>query len=661
MFRRLALVGIFVLIKRGSIVQLVVGVVFCAVWLLLQMQAAPFRHLGDNYLASSCSFALLVFFLSCLVSKVGTLTEVQDVQAVLTFEQASDFVVPDLALAVLLFLSSLSALLASFALLLLQLGLERVRMSREARASKARRLRRKDTGEEVEAPVIEDDAFHLFLSHVWDTGQDQMRIVKQRLLEMIPDLTVFLDVDDLEEIGDLENCVEQSCTVLVYCSTGYFHSQNCMRELVATTTRQKPCFALIDPAAKHGGVSVNEALQQLVAAEEHYERWDFEVTTPQGHELHTYLFAAAPIEWNRLGVFQDVTMRLIAERLLPNAAGATCVDHELVSQKLKPLRPPTADFHVYCSEANPGAAALMKELGRERSLDVKVSQASTSPGSRYTSGSRRTSFQDASRFVHQMVRKVESRKNIISLSQRIRSKKSLIATAQPRDLAACDHMLLYLNAQTWTRGAESDVLAEEVRQAMDVGVHLLLAHEMPGVGGHDSRHACEFHNFFSCPEGTTPHHLLQRGVYSQIAVALKGGAWRETSMALLLKALSMSKEEVQTAEEGRDVFKQGTSVRETSFPRGQGLGIRAVVASLPTRRLQSSWLATRRANAVGISSTGESSVTSSVELAEPSTLHCSNCHGLQPELVSESAEIEEDEEVRMASSSLAGAADGFVL
>ena len=26
-------------------------------------------------------------------------------------------------------------------------------------------------------------------------GQDQMRIVKQRLLEMIPDLRIFLDVD----------------------------------------------------------------------------------------------------------------------------------------------------------------------------------------------------------------------------------------------------------------------------------------------------------------------------------------------------------------------------------------------------------------------------------------------------------------------------------
>ena len=40
---------------------------------------------------------------------------------------------------------------------------------------------------------------------VWGTGQDQMRIVKQRLLEMMPALAVFLDVDDLEDIDDLED------------------------------------------------------------------------------------------------------------------------------------------------------------------------------------------------------------------------------------------------------------------------------------------------------------------------------------------------------------------------------------------------------------------------------------------------------------------------
>ena len=43
---------------------------------------------------------------------------------------------------------------------------------------------------EVPAPAVESDGYHLFLSHVWGTGQDQMRIVKQRLLEMLPSLKV---------------------------------------------------------------------------------------------------------------------------------------------------------------------------------------------------------------------------------------------------------------------------------------------------------------------------------------------------------------------------------------------------------------------------------------------------------------------------------------
>ena len=34
-----------------------------------------------------------------------------------------------------------------------------------------------------------------------------MRIVKQRLLEMMPDLSIFLDVDDLEDISDLEGYI----------------------------------------------------------------------------------------------------------------------------------------------------------------------------------------------------------------------------------------------------------------------------------------------------------------------------------------------------------------------------------------------------------------------------------------------------------------------
>ena len=78
----------------------------------------------------------------------------------------------------------------------LNIKAEQHRLRMEDLKSKARRLRFFSTNLSVPAPkliVQEEDGpryFHVFLSHVWGTGQDQMRIVKQRLLEMIPDLKV---------------------------------------------------------------------------------------------------------------------------------------------------------------------------------------------------------------------------------------------------------------------------------------------------------------------------------------------------------------------------------------------------------------------------------------------------------------------------------------
>ena len=73
---------------------------------------------------------------------------------------------------------------------------------------------------------------------------------------------------------------------------------------------------------------------------------------------------------------------------------------------------------------------------------------------------------------------------------------------------------------------------------MALGVRLLLAHEMIGVGGQEARDGCEFASFFSCARGSTPQELLRKGIYDKIAVALKGGAWREASMVLMGQALA---------------------------------------------------------------------------------------------------------------------------
>jgi len=546
MVRRLTLVGIFVVIEQGSLMQLMIGTAFSACYMLLQMQAGPYAETSSDYLANGCSFALLVFFLCCISFKMGTLTELQAVQKVMSAEQMRSFRISTLALSVGLVVSVVSVLFISFLILVVQLRNETLRIRRDARSAKARRLRDKASGAEITVPPTghEDGElkyFHVFLSHVWGTGQDQMRIIKQRLTEMVPDMEVFLDVDDLKEIGDLEGYIDRSSTCLVCCSKGYFASKNCIRELVCATFKDKPIATLVDPDLSRGGMSFEQIHEQLIADDDMFEKWGFRshshrrcstsewhghLVWPGGQQLYDALFDdGEPIEWNRLGFFQDVTMRLIAERLLYDAAGTTYVDGELISRKLRALPPPQMKhkYHVCCSERNPGALGLVTELSEQRGIPMQLDSL-VQPRTRTRSRRRRAHAE------------------------------TLCVTTNVDRLAECDHLLLYLTSLTWTRGEASEALAGEVMRAMDLGVHVLLTHEMPGVGGQDKRFGCDFGSFFACVDGATPELLLKRGIYSEIAVSLKGGPWREASMALLNMEFGLSKEEAMAQAAGKDVL-----------------------------------------------------------------------------------------------------------
>ena len=48
----------------------------------------------------------------------------------------------------------------------------------------------------------------------------------------------------------------------------------------------------------------------------------------------------------------------------------------------------------------------------------------------------------------------------------------------------------------------------------------------------------EFDRFFADAHGATPARLLKAKIYRTIATPLKGGAWREVSLVLLLRALA---------------------------------------------------------------------------------------------------------------------------
>ena len=63
----------------------------------------------------------------------------------------------------------------------------------ERRVVKSRRLRHCADHAEVDPPPIHRGEFHLFLSHTWAQGEEAMRTVKLRLIEMMPKASIFLD------------------------------------------------------------------------------------------------------------------------------------------------------------------------------------------------------------------------------------------------------------------------------------------------------------------------------------------------------------------------------------------------------------------------------------------------------------------------------------
>merc|ERR550514_1405502 len=100
---------------------------------------------------------------------------------------------------------------------------------------------RPDETDAVATPFELDDAnaYHLFLSHTWKQGEDQMRTVKERLLQMVPKLRVFLDKDDLEG-GNGADGVDKSAFVLCFCTRKYLASKPCAREILRAYYKRKP-------------------------------------------------------------------------------------------------------------------------------------------------------------------------------------------------------------------------------------------------------------------------------------------------------------------------------------------------------------------------------------------------------------------------------------
>lgn len=157
--RRFLLVGMAVVIWPGSLTQLSVGTSVALVFLTVQMQARPFRRTTDDFVALSSSLSLVVLFFCCILLKVGSVVELDVVSGSIALRAA--FNIPTTYLSIVLVGSVVGSVSLAAVLLVYQLRDERraaiEAARREEQEAKAKRLRYAD-GTLVRLDDAENDA-----------------------------------------------------------------------------------------------------------------------------------------------------------------------------------------------------------------------------------------------------------------------------------------------------------------------------------------------------------------------------------------------------------------------------------------------------------------------------------------------------------------------
>ena len=117
------------------------------------------------------------------------------------------------------------------------------------------------SGKAVELPRLPPaQRFHIFISHTWRSGQDQAAMLKSKLCQHVPGISIFLDMDDLTNISTISEDIEASAVFLAFLSHGYLASNSCLNELRAACRKEKPLLLVLELSEMHGGLDIDQAL-----------------------------------------------------------------------------------------------------------------------------------------------------------------------------------------------------------------------------------------------------------------------------------------------------------------------------------------------------------------------------------------------------------------
>lgn len=323
---------LFIDIENGStkLLRLVVGLIVSLFGLVLQLSARPLKNLDDDAISCMVQIMLAFFFIAGIVIKLcemesGSCTAIMGIQSAYH-------------VSIVMISVGFIVMLGPFVMLL--------RRVNDSMGTPTLRIKPGFTGG-GNPPILHLDKtqkYHLFLSHsaprrtrtrpvdgplrnliysalscfaVWSTGQDQCAVIKRQMQLLLPGVVVFLDVDDLVDIGDLEGYVRSTVVMMFFLSKKYFSSRNCLREIDAALNMEKH-IALMHEAQEDKGGGTLEVLMNECSEDRRPKIFKPERT---------------PIQWHRISHYQKLTLKLLATEVVRNSFGEhqTAMDHDLSS------------------------------------------------------------------------------------------------------------------------------------------------------------------------------------------------------------------------------------------------------------------------------------------------------------------------------------------
>jgi len=333
--------------------------------------------------------------------------------------------------------------------------------------------------------MTKNEDFHMFVSHVWKTGQDKAHNFVRILKLYFKGIHIWLDVDFLENVGGLEDSVGKATSFVLFYSLGYFKSVNCRREVVEAVRQGKPTIVVYTGDIRTIDILKEECMMCLSKDED-------------PGKIIGHILAKTPILW--LGgsslPFAMASIKAVALPLLHDLPYYKSNPRELEKGLKTGNEIDISKFSypgeiLYCSD-NQGMLDVIKDIESKVGDDINFIDATKNVMQRYCN---KDTDNDADNDTN------EDTNNGV--------------------------MLLYLNKDLFNDATGK--LKNFVVSLLDENVKIIMIHEQDVEKGH-----CSFEEIIHL----TPNDVLARGLYNDIAIPLYTRAeYRDVSLNLVLKKL----------------------------------------------------------------------------------------------------------------------------